>query len=131
MKQEATITLFPSDVLREIVSAMNGQDTDIKVTLPLESTWKKTLRATLEALGESDGSLTISPSLSEKVKEHEKELLLSQGNVKKCESANLKTLPGLPIRTTYDIATLPTPERASEKVRKILRDELLKDIEKE
>jgi hypothetical protein len=134
MVKEATISELPSTVLFKVASSINFQDRDIKVTLPLKSTWKMALSATLEALSGRDNPSMVNLHRSEEVLQTPRRSMLDEPSL--AGSADLKTPPALPIRTTYDIETLPRPGGASENVQELVKEkeslkgkELLKEKE--
>src|SRR5271168_3284288 len=61
MEPTETITQHPSELLRQVGTAMNWRHTEILVTVPVATTWKTVLRATDSALGEVDGPVIITP----------------------------------------------------------------------
>ena len=66
----------------------------------------------------------ITETLSQSQREKLRQVALE--NVRFLNSSSSATMsPGLPIRTKYDIKSLPAPERASEETRKRLKDDAM------
>ena len=87
------------------------------------TTWKTVLRAIDSALGEVDGPIWVH---YKRRSEAQRQKLRQQAlqNVKDW-SSSASTSPGLPIRTQYDIESLPFPKPASEEKRKRLKEEAM------
>jgi hypothetical protein len=121
MEPTETITQHPSELLRQVGTAMNWRHTEISVTVPVVTTWKTVLRATDSALGEVDGPVIITPRRPESHRQILRQVALQ--NVQIANSLSpVETSPGRPIRTQYDIKSLPFPEPASNDTRKRLKE---------
>lgn len=120
MDESQTITHHPSEVLRQVATAMNWRDTEISVRLPTMTTWKVAIRATDAALGERDGPVMITPRRTERQRQILRQV--ARENVQLENSASLSS-PGLRIRTRYNALSLPLPERSTEDRRKWLKED--------
>jgi hypothetical protein len=124
--EEMTITHHPSELLNQVAMAMNWRHPEISVSVPMVTTWKTVLRAIDSALGEVDGPIWVHHKRSESRQQKLRQMALQ--NVKDWSSmSSANTSPGLPIRTQYDIESLPFPKPASEEKRKRLKDEAMSD----
>jgi hypothetical protein len=122
--QTDTITLLPSELLRQVAMFMNGRDTEISVTVPVMTTWKTALRATDSALGKLDGSMTVTVPRTEAQQRRLRQIALE--NVAAWASSSSKqTSPGRPIRTKYDISSLPMPKPASKETLQRLKENMM------
>jgi hypothetical protein len=122
--QTDTITLPPSELLRQVATFMNGRDTEISVTVPVVTTWKTVLRATDSALGELDGSMTVTVPRTEAQRRRLRQIAL--GNVAAWDLLSSKqTSPGRPIRTKYDMSSLPMPKPASKETLQRLKEDMM------
>jgi len=114
------MTYHPSQLLRQVARAMNWKDTEISVTVPKMTTWKTVLHAVDSALGELDGPVMIrkerSPAQREKLRQVALEDVRDWNS-----SSSAYTSPGLPIRTKYDVKSVPFPKRASQATRMRLK----------
>jgi SAM-dependent methyltransferase len=102
---------------------MNWRLPEISVSVPTFTTWKTVLRAIDSALGEVDGPIWVHyKRRTESQRQKLRQMALQ--NVKD-SSSSANTSPGLPIRTQYDIESLPFPKPASEERRKRLKEEAM------
>src|SRR5579862_7295647 len=118
MESAATITQHPSDLLRQVGASMNWKHPEISVTLPIVTTWKAALAATQSALGEVDEAVIIGTKRTESQRRILRQIALE--NVQYANS--LSSVIGRPIRTAYDITSLPYPKPSSESTRKKLKE---------
>jgi hypothetical protein len=124
--QPATMTQPPSELLRQVALYMRGKDTDISVTVPTNTTWKTVLRTTDAALGERDGSMTVTMPRTEAQRRRIRQLALENVAAWEAESSSsAETLPGRPIRTQYDTSSLPKPKPASREVVQRLKENMI------
>src|SRR5437762_2875918 len=114
-----TITHHPSELLHQLVMAIRKHP-EISVTVPTATTWKTVLRAIDSALGEVDGPIMVLHKRHSEVR-RQKLRQMALENVKYWSSSANKS-PGLPIRTQYDIGSLPPPKPLSEERRKRLKE---------
>jgi hypothetical protein len=126
---ELTLTHHPSELLHQVAEAMGGRHPELSVTVPRIISWKAALRAIDSALGEVDERMMV----TYKRPEHYRQILRQTAlqNVKDWSSSSLSAIksPGLPIRTQYDINSLPMPKPASEeKWKKLKEDAMSKPI---
>jgi hypothetical protein len=119
-----TMTYHPSELLHQVAKAMNWRHTEISVTVPKMTTWKTVLRAVDSALGEVDGPVMIKQIRSQAQQEKLRQVALENVRIMN-SSSSANASPGLPIRTKYDIASLPSPKRASEETRKRLKEDAM------
>jgi hypothetical protein len=120
--EEMTITHQPSELLHQVAMAMNWRHPEISVSVPMITTWKTVLHAIDSALGEVDGPIWVHHKRSKSRQQKLRQMALQ--NVKDWSSST-STSPGLPIRTQYDIESLPFPKPASEEKRKRLKEEAM------
>ena len=124
-----TSSFPPSIVLHAVASYMSLRDRDIVVNVKQDTTWRSATTAVLNALGDRDGPVYISPPRSRKAREYTKrlalELVASSGNgnesVTPSASANVC---GLPLRNAPDVASLPDPKPTSTSARARLKESL-------
>ncbi|KAI9766178.1 MAG: uracil DNA glycosylase [Geoglossum simile] len=122
MESTATITQHPSDLLRQVGTSMNWKHPEISVTLPMVTTWQTALTATRSALGEVDEVVIISKKRTESQRR-----ILRQIALENVQTANSSSPANVrPIRTAYDIASLPYPKPSSESTRKKLKENAAK-----
>lgn len=127
-QQPNTITQPPSELLRQVSMFMRGKDTDISVTVPVTTTWKTVLRATDLALGERDGSMTVRKPRTETHQRRLRQLALENVAAWKSSSSSSSSaekMPGRPIRTQYDISSLPKPKPASRETVQRLKENMI------
>jgi hypothetical protein len=121
--EEMTVTHHPSELLHQVAMSMNWRHPEISVSVPTFTTWKTVLRAIDSALGEVDGPIWVHyKRRTESQRQKLRQIALQ--NVKD-SSSSANTSPGLPIRTQYDIESLPFPKPASEERRKRLKEEAM------
>jgi hypothetical protein len=116
------ITMHPSDLLRCVAGSMNWKDTGIFVTVPIMTTWKTVLRATDSALGEVDREFMVTYPRTEAQQLRRRQIALQNVEDEKASSSSVQSSPGRPIRTKYDIMSLPSPKHASDETRKRLKE---------
>src|SRR5580692_2790724 len=103
------ITMHPSDLLRCVAGSMNWKDTEIFVTVPMMTTWKTVLRATDSALGEVDRDFIVTYPRTEAQQLRRRQIALQNvEDEKEASSSSVQSSPGRPIRTKYDIMSLPS-----------------------
>jgi len=104
--EQPTMTHHPSELLRQIASSTDGSDTEISVTVPMITTWKTVLHVVDSALGDLDGRVMIIEKRSRAQRERLRQVALE--NMQFLNSSSSVTVsPGLPIRTKYDVKSLP------------------------
>jgi hypothetical protein len=106
---------------------MHGRDGDEPITVPVETTWKTVLNATVSALGERDGPMTVQKPQTAEHRRRMRQIALENVAAWKAEaeSSSTKTSPGLPIRTQYDISSLPMPKRATKEQKQRLKENMI------
>jgi len=115
------MTMHPSDMLRCVAGSMNWKDSEILVNVPMMTTWKTVLRATDTALGEVDRRFMVTyPRTAAQILRNRK---IALENVA-ADNASLsgQSSPARPIRTRYDITSLPSPKHISEEARQRLKE---------
>ena len=121
-----TITLVPSECLRQVAMFMNGKDTEKPVTVPAVTTWKTVLRATDSALGELDESMTLTVPRTEAQQHRLRQMVLENVAAWDSDSSSSKqTSPGRMIRTKYNISSLPMPKPASKETLQRLKENMI------
>ncbi|KAI9771680.1 MAG: uracil DNA glycosylase [Geoglossum simile] len=115
-----TITLHPSELLRQVSASMNGRHEDITVNLPVQTTWKASLSAVSAALGDVDEPIHLFPQRRSTSRRVLREVALETVRLWDSEPSS----PGYPIRSSVDIKTLGIPKRASPSVRQVLKENI-------
>ena len=120
---EVTKTQHPSELLHQVAQGMNFRYPEISVTVPRATTWKTILRAIDSALSEVDEPIIVLDKRPESYRQRRQQILrqIALQTVKDWSSPT-NISPGLPIRTQYDIKSLPFPKPASEETRKRLKE---------
>ncbi|KAH0547925.1 hypothetical protein GP486_008334 [Trichoglossum hirsutum] len=119
-----SVTRHPSELLHQVGTSMNRRHPEISVTVPRVTTWKATLSAVESALGEVDGTVIITDRRTESQRQILRQIALQ--NVKASSLSPADAPLGRPIRTQYDMESLPYPKPASEDVRKRLKESIAK-----
>jgi hypothetical protein len=123
-EQPKTITQHPSDLLLRVYKTMDGRHPEISVTVPVFTTWKTVLRAVDSALVEVDEPVVIISKRTEAQRQILRKIALENVQIMNLSSP-AKTPPGLPIRTQYDVTSLPLPKPASPETRKRLKEDAM------
>ncbi|KAI9778142.1 MAG: uracil DNA glycosylase [Geoglossum umbratile] len=117
-KDVSTITLHPSELLRQVSTSMNWHYEDITVALPVQTTWKASLRAADAALGDVDEPIHLFPQQRSTSRRVLREVALETVRLWDSEPSS----PSYPIRSSVDIRTLGFPKRASSSVQQALKE---------
>jgi hypothetical protein len=133
MEQQTKTIIQPLSVLlRQVAKHMHGREDDEPIMVPVETTWKTVLHAIVSALGERDGPMTVRKPRTEEHKRRMRQIALenvaawkAEAEAAESESSSTKTLPGLPIRTQYDISSLPMPRRATKEQKQRLKENMI------
>lgn len=112
----------PSHVLRQVASSMNWHDRDIIVKVERDTTWQLATTTVLNALGDRDGPVFITPPRSRRAREYIKRLALEEAT-----SSGSRTIHGLPLRNAPDLAALPQPKPTSMSARTKLKENLQRE----
>lgn len=118
MDDQRTITLHPRDVLRQLARAMNQEQNELTVTLPVKTTWRDAVHAVQATLGDVDKRLVLLPPGTGNRRALREMALRAAQESSQPSSENVL---GRPIRTSVDLGTVqPRPPR-SEAARERLR----------
>jgi hypothetical protein len=118
-----TMTMQSSDLLRCVAGSLNSKDTEIFVTVPMITTWKSVLRAIDAAIGDDvDQDILVTYPRTEAQRQRNRQIALDNVAVwEAAEKASSSSSPICPIRTKYDMESLPSPKRISEDARNDLK----------
>lgn len=119
------IRLPAGEVLRQVGAAVRLHQPDTSTCLPRIVSWSEGIQKAAVAIQDPESDVfLIHPHNS-----HQKEILRQTAleNVRlDRETSHKTTMTGLPIRTSYDISTVPYPKAPSKEVREKLKEEALK-----
>lgn len=128
MQPQTTVVLPPSELLRQVAGYMKNETSDITVMVAIDTTWKTAMRAVDAALGELDGSMTVIKPRTEAQRNRLRQIALENvaaWNAEASSPSSAETLPGRPIRTKYDISSLPMPKPASREAVQRLKENMI------
>jgi len=123
-KSTTTVTMYPSDLLRHVAKAMNWKDRNISVTVPKITTWRTVLKSVIDALGETDGNVFIFRLPTKEQRDRHRQMALEAvsrynalQNVANGSAPSAESPKFSPIRTDYDVTTMPLPKPRSKESR--------------
>ena len=119
-QQPLHITLRPSDVLRQVGSAIEILPPTVTVTLPMETTCKNAIDA-VESTLENDQALVLSHPTKPGVRHRLREIALEHARIWNTESSSPSS-GGLRIYTSVDLIAMGPPELPTEETRNRFRE---------
>ncbi|OJD13617.1 hypothetical protein AJ78_05939 [Emergomyces pasteurianus Ep9510] len=121
------IRLNCGEVLRQVGVAINQHKPDNLVELSQIISWSEGIQKATAAIQGTQENVFLTKPLNRRQKELWRQMALDNVQVDKEASQPSEKKPGLRIRTSYDMSTVPHPEMPSKEVRKKLKEEFLKE----
>ncbi|EEH03134.1 conserved hypothetical protein [Histoplasma capsulatum G186AR] len=121
------IRLTSGEVLRQVGVALNQHKPDTLVELPQIVSWSEGIQKATAAIQGTQGDVFLVNPRTRRQKEIWCQMALENVRGDKEAPQPSEKKPGLRIRTSYDMSTLPYPGMPSKEVQKKLKEEFLKE----